>query len=168
MRGANGGRGEQTPFRIEPELGKVMEDSGKSCSNNAWDVFQHDPSGSYVTDDPRDGWPEPTVIVKSTALPGAAERLAGEAGSDEIHASAPRSAVEGEQIVPHRCLIQARLAHPRHESGRRVGVPLNVSHGSYAVGSQGEFEPAVAGAEVDGGTWSHVTIGSHWAPSRRC
>ena len=28
MRGTNGGRVEQTPFRIEPEVGKVSEDMG--------------------------------------------------------------------------------------------------------------------------------------------
>ena len=28
VRGTNGGRGEQTPFRIEPEAGKVSEDMG--------------------------------------------------------------------------------------------------------------------------------------------
>lgn len=31
-----------------------------------------------------------------------------------------------------------------------MGVPLDVSHGSYPEGSQGELEPAVAGAEMQG------------------
>jgi hypothetical protein len=45
-----------------------------------------------------------------------------------------------------------RLFHPGHESGRCVGVPLNVSHGSGidAGESEGEFKPSVAGAEVQG------------------
>ena len=45
-----------------------------------------------------------------------------------------------------------RLFHTGDESGRCVGVPLNVSHGSGVdTGkSQCELEASVAGAEVDG------------------
>lgn len=97
-------------------------------ANNAWDVLQEAVAGSNVTDDPGDFGPEPAVIVSSGALSGGAEGLAGETGSDEIHLAAPRSAVEGFEIVPHRSLIQSRFSHPRHESCRRVGVPLNTTH----------------------------------------
>ena len=151
VRGANGCRAEQTPFRIEPELGKVVEDVGEPESNKLGDVLQQDESGSQVSDDGCDGWPEPALIVSSTLLPGRAERLAREAGSDEIHSATPRAAVEGGEVIPDRSRIQARLRHPLHEDGRCVGVPLNVSHGSYPChGSEGELESSVAGAEVDG------------------
>ena len=151
VRGANGGRGEQTPFRIEPEVGKVGEDVREPESNKLGDVLQQDESRSHVTDDPCDVRPEPSIIVNSTLPSGRRERLAGEAGSDEIHPSTPRATVEGDQVVPDRSLIQPRLAHPLHEDGRRVGVPLNVSHGSYPChGSESELESAVAGAEMEG------------------
>lgn len=145
----NGGRGEQTPFRIEPEVGKVTENMGKSCSNNSWDVLQEHVAGFHVADDPCDVGPEPTLVVSAQPLACCAERLAGETGSDEIHSATPRATVEGGEVIPDRSLIQARLCHPRHESGRCVGVPLNVSHGA-GVSSEGELESSVAGAEMKG------------------
>jgi hypothetical protein len=89
--GANVGRGQQTPLRIEPEAGKVGEDVRKpSGSHNVGDVLQEDVAGSNVSDDPRCHRPEVSVIVKATALACPTEGLAGEAGSDEIHTSTPR------------------------------------------------------------------------------
>ncbi len=118
-------------------------------SNNTWHVLQEHVTGSNLTDDPADVWPEPTVIVSSDALPGSRERLTRESGSDDVHAANPRASVEGAQVRPDRSLIQSRLAHPGHENGRCVGVPLNVSHGAGSV-SKGELKPAVPGAEVKG------------------
>ena len=46
MRGTNIGRSNSSPFRIEPERGKVTEDGVKSKANVACDVLQHDESGS--------------------------------------------------------------------------------------------------------------------------
>ena len=45
-----------------------------------------------------------------------------------------------------------RLPHPRHKSGRCVGVPLNASHGSYveAGESESELEASVAVEEAEG------------------
>jgi hypothetical protein len=146
---ANGGRGEQTPFRIEPEFGKITEDMGKSCPNNSWDVLQEHVLGFHVADDPCDFGPEPTVVVSAQLATGAAERLAGETGSDESHAATPCASVEGAQVRPDRSLIQLLRFHPGHESGRCVGVPLNVSHGT-GDSSQGELHPGVAGAEMNG------------------
>jgi len=112
------------------------------------DVLQHDPSGSKVTENPGDRGPEPAVIINTAPFAGGAERLAGESGSDEIHFITPRCAIEGREIVPYRSAIQPLFFHPRHESGRCVGVPLNVTHGSGNVG-EGEGEPAVSGAELE-------------------
>lgn len=125
---------------------------GKSRANNSRDVFQHDVAGSNVADDPGDVGPKPTVVVSSQPLPCCAEWLAGEAGSDDIHASTPRCTVEGDKVRPHRRLIQSRLAHPGHERGRCVGVPLNVSHGSavHSCESQAKLEAAVSGTQVEG------------------
>lgn len=150
--GANGGRGEQTPFRIEPERGKVVEDVWESVSDELGDVLQEHVSRSHIGDDPGDTGPEPSVIVNTTFLSGGRERLAGEAGSDEIHPSTPCCAVEGCEIVPDRRPIHGLVFHPRHESGRCVGVPLNVSHGSAINPGEGEPEahPSVAGAEMEG------------------
>jgi hypothetical protein len=170
VRGANGGRGEQTPLRIEPEPGKVCEDVREAVSNEPGDVLHDDDARSNVVDDPSDNWPEPSVIVKATLPAGEREGLAGDSGSDEIHSATPRAAVEGDNVIPHRCLIQARLVHPFHEDGRCVGVPLNVTNGAYPChGSQGKLESSVARAEVEGvqfGMCSHVTPSRHASAAR--
>jgi len=150
--GANGGRGEQRPFRIEPESGKVGQDVRKPGVNKSGDVLQEHESRSHVSHDPGNVWPEPSLVIDTSTLSGRRERLAGEAGSDEIHPAAPRRTVEGGEVRPDRRPIQVRLVHPGHESGRCVGVPLNVSHGSGGDPGEleGELESSVAGAEVEG------------------
>jgi hypothetical protein len=150
VRGTNIGRGVQTPFRIEPEVGKIGEDVREPVLNKSGDVLQEHASRSHVTDDPSNGRPEPPVIVNSTALTCSGERLARESRSDEIHASTPRCAIEGCEIVPDRSAIQSLFFHPGHENGRRVGVPLNTSHGSYSVLAQGKLEASVAVTETEG------------------
>ena len=112
---ANLGRRVQTPFRIEPELGKITEDVREPVPNKSGDVLQEHESRSHVTDDPSDGRPEPTLVVNTTLLTGSGERLAGEAGSDEVHSSSPRRRVEGVEVRPDRSAIQVRLFHPCHE-----------------------------------------------------
>lgn len=152
VRGANGGCGEQPPFRIPPVFGKVGEDVRQPVSNKLGDVLQEQEPRSHVTNALPDGRPEPPVIVNTEPLTRTRERLAGEAGSDEIHAATERSTIERGEVRPDRRSIQVRLFHPCHESGRCVGIPFNVSHGSGGDSgeSEGELHAGVSGAEVDG------------------
>lgn len=152
VRGANCGRCETSPFRIEPHFGKIGKDVRQSEPNKSGDVLQEDESGSYVSHDPGNVWPEPSLIIRTELLACAAEWLAGETGSDEIHSATPRAAVEGCEIVPDRRLIQVRLFHTGDENGRCVAVPLNTSHGSYVDSGQteSELEASVSVAEADG------------------
>ena len=153
MRGANGGRGETAPLRIEPELGKVGEDVREPGPNKSGDVLQEDVARSHVSDDPGNVWPDPSLVIDTSTFAGGAEWLAGETGSDDIHSSTPRCAVKGREIVPNRRRVQGRLVHPGHECGRCVAVPLNVTHSLGAEpGEPGdELEQSDAGAEVEGG-----------------
>jgi len=70
--------------------------------NKLSDVLQQDVSGSHVTNDPCDVRPEPSVIVNTLSSSGSGEWLAGEPGSDDIHSSTPRVAVEGDKVIPDR------------------------------------------------------------------
>lgn len=90
VRGANLGRGEQTPFRIEPEVGKVGEDVREPRPNKSWDVLQEHVSRSHVSDDPGNVCPEPSLVIDTSTLPRLREGLAGDSGSDDIHSSTPR------------------------------------------------------------------------------
>ena len=151
VRGASRDSGDNIPFRIEPESGKVGEDVDESLADESRDVLQQDPSGSHVSDDATDRWPEPTVVVHTKALARRRERLAREAGSDEIHSAAPRLAVEGPDVRPDRSVIQARLRHPLHENGCCIAIAFDVTHGSAPCqGSEGSLEPSVAGTQVEG------------------
>jgi len=78
-------------------------------------------------------------------LSGGGDVLAGEAASDAIHDSTPRAAVEGGNVIPDRSLIQDRIFHPRHEIGRCIGFPLNVSHNAGTW--EGDFDPEVESAD---------------------
>lgn len=83
-----------------------------------------------------------------------------------MNAAAPRVAVKGSQIVPHRSRSQGRVCHPRHESGRGETVSLDMAHG--AISGFGdvnaEIQSSDTGAKADaakvvmfeGGTKSHM------------
>jgi hypothetical protein len=71
-------------------------------SKEPWDVFQERVAGSNFAKDSRRGGPAVARIVSAAALPGDAEGLAGEAGSNDIHAVTPGSSVEGAAVVPDR------------------------------------------------------------------
>ncbi len=113
------------------------------------DVFAEDPLRPDLFHDAGDIGPEMPGIVNSAACTREAEGLAGITGREEMNAAAPRAAVEGSQIVPDRCLTQGLVFHPRHESGRCMGFPLDETH-SPVMGFgnvQAKVEARVTGAE---------------------
>jgi len=98
---------------------------------------------------------QPSVVALPLLFSGDRIRLARVARSDDIHNATPRSAVERGKVIPDRSVIQGLVRHPRHESGRTEGFPLNVTHtaGSGFCRFESELKPADAGAEgkhVDG------------------
>jgi len=137
------GRAEHIPLCREPERGQRLHNLSEGGSSvdaeESGDVLDEDQSRVNCADNAGDVRPEPAVIVGPAPGSGCAGRLAGKAGRDEIHASAPRVAIEGREVVPDRSAIQGRVAHPRHEAGRGVGVPLDVAHSAVGV-SEGEVE----------------------------
>lgn len=147
MRGSDSGSGKHAPFRIKPELGQVSENVSDTPGKQPWDVLQEHEARSHVTNDARDVGPHPPLIGGSGASASDAPRLAREARRDDVHASTPRCAVEGCEIVPDRRAIHGRILHPRHESGRSKGFPLNVTHAAIGV-SEGESEPEFQSADT--------------------
>jgi len=113
------------------------------------DVFQKHPFGVAFPDDPREMRPQMAGIVDPLAFTRDRKRLARIAASNNIHRSTPRSAIEGGNVIPERCLIQGLVFHPRHESGRSVTFPLDVTDSSIAGTGNGEAEvdPSGTGAE---------------------
>jgi hypothetical protein len=115
------------------------------------DILAPDPVRVHFLDDACDLRPEVPGIVCPGAMPRITERLAGIAGSDEMNATAPSSAVKGSKVVPDRRLTQGLVLHPRHESGRRMALPLDESHSSVGrlCDVQAEVEAAVPGTKRD-------------------
>ena len=103
-------------------------DFGKSKAEMIGDIFEEDDRGIALPDDASDVRPEVARIRFTEAAAGDRERLARVACSEDIHETAPWSAVEGCKVVPDRRRIQGFVFHPRHESGCCEGFPLDVTH----------------------------------------
>jgi hypothetical protein len=119
---------------------QVFGDLIKSEVKMAGDVFEENKSRFTFPDDPGDMGPEVTRIFNSGATASDGEWLARVSRRDDIHDSTPRMAVEGCDIVPHRRRIQGLVFHPRHESGRAIGLPLDVANSSISVDGDVESE----------------------------
>jgi len=87
-----------------------------------------------------------TGILSPFAFARDGKRLTRVAASEDIHRSTPRVAIESSNVVPDRCRIQGRVFHPRHEGGRSIGFPLDVTHSAIIGNCDGEAEVDPAGA----------------------
>jgi len=128
---------------------QFSRDFGKSEAQMIGDIFEEDEARIAFADDPGDMGPEMARISLAETPSGNREWLARVARSEDIHDAAPWPAVEGCKVVPDRRRIQGFVFHPRHESGRCEGFPLDVTHS--AVSGTGdveaEVEPACTGAQ---------------------
>jgi len=127
MRGANIGRSNSSPFRIEPERGKFSE-YGSSCwkSENWRDVFNKNPSGlNFANDSHVLEIQSAGVSVKPGLASCNAEIGTGEAANDSVHSAIKRAAVKGSNVGPDRSLAQAAVFHTRRQDCGRWSFPLH-------------------------------------------
>jgi hypothetical protein len=103
------------------------------------DVFKKDNWRFAFSDDAGDMRPQMPIVGCSFTFACDAEGLAWVARRNEIHAPTPWDSIEGFNLVPYRRFIQGLVFHPRHESGRCEGFPLNVTHSLIEL-SESEFE----------------------------
>jgi hypothetical protein len=124
-------------------------DFGEAEAEMMSDILEEHEGRLDLTDDAGDMRPEMAWVVRTPALACHGERLARIARSDDVHRAAPWAAIEGSNIVPDSSLIQARVFHPRHESGCGEGFPFDMAHSTISGDGDGEpeVEAARAGAE---------------------
>jgi hypothetical protein len=115
-------------------------DFGEAEAEMMGDVFEEHEGRFDLADDPGDMRPEMAGILGTETLPRQGERLARISRREDVHCAAPRAAVEGGNVVPHRRVIQGRIFHPRHEKGRGVGFPFDMAHSSISGQGEGESE----------------------------
>lgn len=89
------------------------------------DVFEKTPLGVDFPNDAGNLGPEVSRVSFSKQSPGFTERLTRVAANDAIHDTTPRVAVEGSQIRPNRCFIQAAFFHPFNQNLATVTFPFN-------------------------------------------
>jgi hypothetical protein len=114
------------------------------------DVFKETNGGFNLAHDAGDVWPEMARVFIAELSSGDGKWLARIASMDDIHEAAPRSAVEGGNVVPDRRAIQGRVFHPRHERRCRVGFPLDVTHSSISWDGDMESEVKTSGSGAEG------------------
>jgi hypothetical protein len=106
VRGADGCRGNAIPFRSPPARCQVTEDALERLPlvdrEQPGHVLDEQHRRSTLARNAPDLGPEPAGIIDAESLTGDACTLTRESSNDEIHATAPRSAIEGFQIVPDR------------------------------------------------------------------
>lgn len=153
MASANFSRREQARFCAVAQLAKAVRDLGKSQIEVPFDVLGEDGGRADFADDAGDIGPEVARVAVGAALAGDAKRLARIAGREDMNAVAPRAAVEGLEIVPDRRAIQGLVFHPRHESGRSMGFPLDETYSPVTGLGDGKakVETAVSGTEREAG-----------------
>jgi hypothetical protein len=124
-------------------------DFGEAEAQMMGDILEENEGRLDLADDAGDVRPEMAQVVRAPALARDRERLARIARSDDVHRAAPRTAVEGGNVVPDRRAIQGRVFHPRHESGCGEGFPFDMAHSTISGDGDGEpkIETACAGAE---------------------
>jgi hypothetical protein len=97
------GSSQHCPPTVIPERGQIGEDSVESPNKDRWAVFHEDVAGSNVAHDAREMAPEagPRALDARPA-PCDADVLAGKAARNHVNTAAPRSSVEGANVIPNR------------------------------------------------------------------
>ncbi len=124
-------------------------DFGEAEAEMMGDILKENEGRLDLADDAGDMGPKVARILGAESFARNRKWLARIPGREDIHAAAPRSAIEGGNVVPDNRLIQGRVFHPRHESGCGEGVPLDIAHSTISGDCDGEpeVETACAGAE---------------------
>ncbi len=122
-------RAEQARRRCVTQSPKLSQDCLEAKGDVTGDVFEKDPFGAALADDPGDLWPEVTGIVSTIALSGRAEGLAGISGEDRIEGASEGEGIEAAQVVPDGRWGEIPGALGGDEDGTRPVLPFDEGAG---------------------------------------
>lgn len=160
------GRANSCPFRIEPEVVKVSEDSPEcsGISNESCDVLHQHVAGSYCAYDVPERGPHPSLVGCAELAAGEAERLAGEAATNNIDrwsrlGSPP---LRGCEYV----VMAGNLRPVVGQHSRAVGVYLHLAHGGHPGPFEAELDTADAGEHRQDVHRAPVSVAASANPTR--
>ena len=143
-------RAEQARRRRVAHAPKLSQDGFKAESDVTGDVFEKDPFGLALPDNPGDVGPEVPGIVGTTALSGRAEGLAGISCKDDVEGSTEDPGIETAEIVPDRgwCEVPGTLGGDEDSAGPIF--PLDEGAGVIAGFSQHDAQIQASAACAEG------------------
>jgi hypothetical protein len=131
--------------------------NGGGGRSDACDVLQKQSPRTAIVCNAADFKEQAAALsVKPSASACQTEVLAREATNDAIHRSTPASSVEGGDVAPDRCCIQAAFLHASRQDCGRVSLPFNVTDGASLdaqvsePGSQSFAKLADTGKQLNG------------------
>jgi hypothetical protein len=92
---------ETIPFRVIPELGKILEDSDKSASTKTRGILDENEARHDLADDTSELSPKSrSLTIKALSFTDRANILAWKSSANDIDLSTPRLTIEAAHIVP--------------------------------------------------------------------
>ena len=114
------------------------------------DVFEEDPFGAELKDDPGDVGPEMAGVVCTLAFASGTEGLAGISGEDDVKGTAEGPGIEAAQIIPDRCRGEIPGALGSDEDSSGPILPLDESPGVIAGFGEHEAQIQASAASAEG------------------
>jgi hypothetical protein len=132
-------RRNNSPFRIEPHLGKVSENSIKPPSNERWRVLHEHELGFHFANDSLELGPQSgSLAVDSGSFTGDGDVLAREAASHAISDPLPRSTVEAPDVIGDRKEGKQTITLSLLQHADRIGFDLDSTAAGMPKKSLGE------------------------------
>ena len=145
----------KAPLRVVPHLGKVSQDGISVCRLTSVPkvnpgIFQEDVARSSLAYGPEGVRPQVAPVSCSRPLSGDGVRLAGEAGSDEVHQAGQWSKIGGSHVPDDGRPVEQAVPDSVLDDLLAVFIYLNVSHRPkvHSGQPQAQLKAAVAGEKT--------------------
>ena len=122
-------RAEQARRRRVAQSPKFSQDGLEAESDVPGDVFEKDPFGPTLANDPGNFRSEVAGIIGTTAFASGAEGLAGISGEQDVEGTAKGAGIEAAQIVPDWRWGEVSRTLGGDEDGARKALPLDEGTG---------------------------------------